>query len=57
MTKPTRTSLQIRKADVDMYNKVRQLSFSSFVSDMLRRFGQPWIDGELESLEYLKSKK
>ncbi len=45
-----RTTLQIRKADEQIYSKLSQFNFSKFVSEMLHAHGQEWINKEVKSL-------
>jgi len=55
MKKLTRTTLQIRKADVRIYSKIQQFNFSKFVSEMMHSHGQNWINEQLAQLQSLNS--
>ena len=57
MTKPVRTSIQIRKADQEIYHKVSQFNFSGFISDMLNKYGQDYVDVKLAKLNSLNDQK
>ncbi len=46
-----RTTLQIRKADEQIFNKVRNFNFSKFVSEMMHSHGQDWINEQLSQLQ------
>jgi len=50
-----RTTLQIRKADEQIFEKVRQFNFSKFVSEMMHRHGQKWVDEQISQLKSLSS--
>ena len=50
MNKPLRTTLQIRRADEEIYKKVAQFNFSGFISEMLSRYGQLYIDARVQEL-------
>lgn len=52
-----RTTLQIRKADEQIFDKVRQFNFSKFVSEMMHKHGQSWIDEQVSQLQSLSSQK
>jgi len=43
MNKNHRTTLQIRKADTDMYNKLARFNFSAFVSFAMHKVGTEFI--------------
>jgi len=45
-----RTTLQIRKADEQIYSKLSQFNFSKFVSEMLQEHGQEWMNREINIL-------
>ena len=53
MNKPVRTSVQIRKADQEIYRKVSQFNFSGFISDMLNQYGQEYVDTRVQELTKL----
>jgi len=55
MKKLTRTTLQIRKADVQIYSKIQQFNFSKFVSEMMHNHGPDWINEQLAQLQSLNS--
>jgi len=55
MKKLTRTTLQIRKADVQIYSKIQQFNFSKFVSEMMHSNGQHWINEQLSELQSFNS--
>ncbi len=46
-----RTTLQIRKADEQIFDKVRKFNFSKFVSEMMHSHGQDWINEQLSQLQ------
>jgi len=48
-----RTTLQIRKADEQIYTKLKQFNFSKFVSEMFQAHGQKYINREAEILKKL----
>lgn len=50
-----RTTLQIRKSDEQIFEKVRQFNFSKFVSEMMHRHGQKWVDEQVSQLQSLSS--
>jgi len=54
MKKLTRTTLQIRKADVQIYSKIQQFNFSKFVSEMMHSHGPDWINKQLAQLQSFK---
>ncbi len=55
MTKNHRTTLQIRRADTKIYNKLAQFNFSAFVSWSMRKYGPEFID--LKKQEMQQGKK
>jgi len=55
MKKLIRTTLQIRKADEQIFDKVRKFNFSQFVSEMMHSHGQDWINEQLSQLQSLSS--
>ncbi len=52
MNKNHRTTLQIRKADVDIYNELAKFNFSAFVSfAMNSKLGREFIDAKEQELQ------
>ncbi len=65
MNKNHRTTLQVRKDDVEIYNELARFNFSAFVSWSMRKYGQEFIDAKEQELrqgvklpyvEYLQNK-
>ena len=48
-----RTTIQIRKADKEIYGKVSKFNFSGFISEMLNKYGQKYVDDMVQELSKL----
>ncbi len=51
MNKNHRTTLQIRKADVDIYSDLAKYNFSAFVSYAMRKLGKRFIADKKQELK------
>ncbi len=56
MNRPVRTCITIRKADVEIYKRVKQFNFSEFVSNMFREHGQEYVYEKMQKLSKLVDK-
>lgn len=43
-----KTSVHIRQVDEEIYKKLSQLNFGLFISDMMQKHGQDYIDDKVE---------